>query len=75
MTSLSQLSLPYRGQVRIATYFPMKTFLSGPLPRKSSGACLFLMGLLGLSSTGLRGEKYICIVHDVNAVYSEGKSI
>lgn len=36
-----------------STYFPIKIFRSGPFPRKSSGACLFLVGLLGLSSTVL----------------------
>lgn len=40
-----------------STYFPIKIFRSGPFPRKSSGACLFLVGLLGLSSTVLLKRK------------------
>lgn len=35
----------------------MKILRSGPFPRKSSGACLFLVGLLGLSSTTLLKRK------------------
>lgn len=35
------------------TYFPIKILRSGPFPRKSSGACLFRLGLLDLSSTVL----------------------
>lgn len=39
--------------VKCTTYFPMKILRSGPFPRKSSGACRFLVGLLGLSSVDL----------------------
>lgn len=39
------------------TYFPMNILRSGPFPRKSSGACLFLLGRLGLSSTVLFKRK------------------
>lgn len=35
----------------------MNILRSGPFPRKSSGACLFLLGLLGLSSTVLFNRK------------------
>lgn len=37
----------------------MKILRSGPFPRKSSGACLFLVGLLGLSSTVLLKRKQV----------------
>lgn len=37
----------------------MKIFLSGPFPRKSSGAARFLEGRLGLSSAGLTNGKKV----------------
>lgn len=36
------------------SYFPMSILRSGPFPRKSSGAALFLLGRMGLVSVGLR---------------------
>lgn len=36
------------------TYFPIRIFLFGPFPKKSSGAGLFLTGLIGLESGGLK---------------------
>lgn len=35
------------------TYFPIRIFLFDPFPKKSSGAGLFLTGLIGLESGGL----------------------
>lgn len=40
----------------------MNILRSGPFPRKSSGACLFLLGLLGLSSTVLVQRKQAVIL-------------
>jgi len=35
----------------------MRIFLFGPFPKKSSGAGLFLAGLIGLESGGLQKNK------------------
>lgn len=46
----------------------MKILRSGPFPRKSSGACLFLLGLLGLSSAVLFNRKTTSTLHfDIHA--------
>lgn len=39
------------------SYFPMMILRSGPFPKKSSGACLFRLGRMGLVSAGLRETK------------------
>lgn len=42
-------------KIKDLTYFPMRIFLLGPFPRKSSGAGLFrTKGLIGLESPGLK---------------------
>lgn len=62
------------------TYFPIRIFLFGPFPKKSSGAGLFLTGLIGLESGGLQEKKMLfsiklIIFKEQNQAISDGTQL